>query len=389
MNNFNIFDLYNNTEEELKEKFLDNIDSRLEVKNKYRKVVYDYSWLEKMEETMRYLDNIMRNPKKFIVNEEEVVKIEKARKVTVDSIKHLTQHTSYIQKFDQETGEVKPSKILNINKEENFDMYENRFIYTLLINMKMFISKVSGDCINGSSLKRDRNIRYNATTKIGTEKVDVHIDLSAINDQKLSSSSKGASSISQRIEKITLQLADFMNTDFIKDLDRAHVALVRSPIKKTNVILKNPNFQKAVELWTFLESYDFNNVQEENINDEYEDTQDFRSNMNDSFLLDYIILDNILDSNKTQENTYEINRYYINKIIKDFIDNNIEYDEKMFIKLLKDEFKEIRKAKEIKLNRIRSIYQKDINDYNKIIQNSIKILGKWNEYSKKNKKNIQ
>lgn len=375
MKKFELFDLYNNTKEDVKDEFLDNVDSKLKVKNKYRKVIYDYSWLEKMEETMRYLDNIMRNPKKFIVNEEEVVKIEKARKVTVDSIKHLTQHTSYIQKFDQETGEVKPSKILNINKEENFDMYENRFIYTLLINMKMFISKVSGDSIKGSNLKSLRNIRYNATTKLGTEKIDINIDLNTINDKKLSLNSKDGLSIAQRIEKINLQLADFMNTDFIKDLDRAHVALVRSPIKKTNVILKNPNFQKAVELWTFLESYDFNNIQEENIDDEYEDTNDFRNNMNDSFLLDYIILENILDSDKKEEFSYEINKYYINKIIKDFIDNNTEYDEKMFVKLLKDEFKEIRRAKEIKLNRIRSIYQKDINNYYKIIENSINILG--------------
>lgn len=375
MKDFELFDLYNKTEDDVKERFLDNVDSRLEVKNKYRKIVYDYSWLEKMEETMRYLDNIMRNPKKFIVNEEEVVKIEKARKVTVDSIKHLTQHTSYIQQFDQTTGEVKPSKILNINKEENFDMYENRFVYTLLLNMKMFIARVSGDSIKGSNLKSLRNIRYNASTRLGTEKIDIHIDLNTSDDKNLTSGGKGGLSIAQRIEKINLQLADFMNTDFIKDLDRAHVALVRSPIKKTNVILKNPNFQKAVELWTFLESYDFNNVQEENINDEYEDTKDFRNNMNNSFLLDYIILENILDADKKEELSYEINRYYINKIIKDFIDNNIEYDEKMFVRLLKDEFKEIRKAKETKLNRIRSIYQKDISNYHKMIQNSINILG--------------
>lgn len=375
MKKFELFDLYNKTDEDVKEKFLDNVDSKLEVKNKFRKVVYDYSWLEKMEETMRYLDNIMRNPKKFIVNEEEVVKIEKARKVTVDSIKHLTQHTSYIQQIDLETGEVKPSKILNINKEENFDMYENRFIYTLITNMKMFIARVSGDCLKGSNLKSLRNIKYNASTKVGSEKVDIHIDLNTSNDKKLGTISKSGLSISQRIEKINLQLADFMNTDFMKDLDRAHVALVRSPIKKTNVILKNPNFQKAVELWTFLESYDFNNVQEENVNDEYEDTKEFRDNMNSSFLLDYIILENILDKEKKEEIELELNRYYINKIIKDFIDNNTHYDEKMFVKLLKDEFKEVKKAKEVKLNRIRNIYDKDINDYYKMVQNCINIIG--------------
>ena len=48
-----------------------------------------------------------------------------------------------------------------------------------------------------------------------------------------------------------------MNTDLIKSLERAHVAFVRSPIKRTNVILKNPNFQKAMELWqAYIASYE-------------------------------------------------------------------------------------------------------------------------------------
>ena len=355
MREFKLLDLYESTNDEIKENFLDNIDARLQVQNKYRKVIFDYSWLEKMEETMNYLDNIIRNPKKFIINEEEVVKIEKARKVTVESIRHLTQHTSYIQQYDQHTGEVKPSKILNINKEESFDLYENRFIYTLLINMKMFISRVGGSSENGSSIK---------------------IDLNSSNNKNLTSTNNLGLSVSQRIEKIKMQLADFTNSDFIKDIERANVSLVRSPIKKTNIILKNPNFQKAVELWNFLESYDFDNFQEENIDNEYEDTSDFRNNMNDSFLIDYIVLNNVLDNDKNKEELYKLNKYYITKIIKDFVDNNNNYDEKAFIKMLKEEFKEVKKVKTIKLNRIRNIYQKDIEKYLKIKKECINILGR-------------
>lgn len=376
MREFKLLDLYESTNDEIKENFLDNIDARLQVQNKYRKVIFDYSWLEKMEETMNYLDNIIRNPKKFIINEEEVVKIEKARKVTVESIRHLTQHTSYIQQYDQHTGEVKPSKILNINKEESFDLYENRFIYTLLINMKMFISRVGGSSENGSSLKSLRNIKYNAKTKVGTEVVDIKIDLNSSNNKNLTSTNNLGLSVSQRIEKIKMQLADFTNSDFIKDIERANVSLVRSPIKKTNIILKNPNFQKAVELWNFLESYDFDNFQEENIDNEYEDTSDFRNNMNGSFLIDYIVLNNVLDNDKNKEELYKLNKYYITKIIKDFVDNNNNYDEKAFIKMLKEEFKEVKKVKTIKLNRIRNIYQKDIEKYLKIKKECINILGR-------------
>ena len=370
-----LFDVYNKATDLNKEEFLDAIDSKLEVKNKFRKVIYDYSWLEKMEDTMYYLDNIMRNPKKFIINEEEVVKIEKARKVTVESIRHLTQHTSYIQEFDQKSGEVKPSKILNINKEEDYDMYENRFIYTLLVNMKMFIARVSGDCINGSNMVSDKNIKYSAVTKINSEKVDIDINLNATDSKGLNPSSKNGLSIAQRIDKVNLQIANCMNSDLIKKLEKAHVTFVRSPIKRTNVILKNPNFQKAMELWTFLESYDFNNVIEENVDDEYEDVSTFRDTMNDSFLLDYLVMNEMLNNGNSKYDDGEVSKYYINKIIKTFVDNNNDFNEDDFVKMLRDEFREIRRVKDIKLNRIRRIYQKDLNNYKKIVQNCVNILG--------------
>ena len=370
-----LFDVYNKATDLNKEEFLDAIDSKLEVKNKFRKVIYDYSWLEKMEDTMYYLDNIMRNPKKFIINEEEVVKIEKARKVTVESIRHLTQHTSYIQEFDQKSGEVKPSKILNINKEEDYDMYENRFIYTLLVNMKMFIARVSGDCINGSNMVSNKNIKYSAVTKINSEKVGIDINLNATDSKGLNPSSKNGLSIAQRIDKVNLQIANCMNSDLIKKLEKAHVTFVRSPIKRTNVILKNPNFQKAMELWTFLESYNFNNVIEENVDDEYEDVSTFRDTMNDSFLLDYLVMNEMLNNGNSKYDDGEVSKYYINKIIKTFVDNNNDFNEDDFVKMLRDEFREIRRVKDIKLNRIRRIYQKDLNNYKKIVQNCVNILG--------------
>lgn len=370
-----LFDVYNKATDLNKEEFLDAIDSKLEVKNKFRKVIYDYSWLEKMEDTMYYLDNIMRNPKKFIINEEEVVKIEKARKVTVESIRHLTQHTSYIQEFDQKSGEVKPSKILNINKEEDYDMYENRFIYTLLVNMKMFIARVSGDCINGSNMVSNKNIKYSAVTKINSEKVGIDINLNATDSKGLNPSSKNGLSIAQRIDKVNLQIANCMNSDLIKNLEKAHVTFVRSPIKRTNVILKNPNFQKAMELWTFLESYDFNNVIEENVDDEYEDVSTFRDTMNDSFLLDYLVMNEMLNNGNSKYDDGEVSKYYINKIIKTFVENNNDFNEDDFVKMLRDEFREIRRVKDIKLNRIRRIYQKDLNNYKKIVQNCVNILG--------------
>ena len=96
----NIIEIYNNIDEEKKEKFTNNTNSTLSVKQKSHKTSYDDEWLTKMEDTIYYLDNILRNPNRFIVNEEEIVKVEQARSITVETIKHLSKHTNYIQEID-------------------------------------------------------------------------------------------------------------------------------------------------------------------------------------------------------------------------------------------------------------------------------------------------
>ena len=104
--NDNIINLYSSVNDNIKDNFINNINSNLKVKQDSLKTTYDDTWLVKMEEVIRYLDNILRNPNRFIVNDEEIVKIELARRITVDSIKHLAKNTNLIQSFDEDTGEV-------------------------------------------------------------------------------------------------------------------------------------------------------------------------------------------------------------------------------------------------------------------------------------------
>lgn len=60
--------------------FINNTNAILSVKKDYEKKEYDYEWIDMIDETLPYLDNILRNPKRFIVNEEEVVQVEKSKK---------------------------------------------------------------------------------------------------------------------------------------------------------------------------------------------------------------------------------------------------------------------------------------------------------------------
>ena len=216
----------------------------------------DLTWIEAIEEAIIPLDNIIRNPRRFIVQEEEIVNIELARKISPESIRHLAQHTNMIAKVEDDT--VTPNRILNIFKEESFETYENRFIYTLLINLQYFISKrlkAIDECVDGNNVT---SILFKDNFKIGKENVKCTFemtidspgfkmegDLLDVDPEKLSKF--------QRIERIKKILYDFQNSPLIKTLTGCN--LVRPPIMRTNVLQKNPDFKKAKALWDFIETY--------------------------------------------------------------------------------------------------------------------------------------
>ena len=84
-------------QEENNQLFINNLNFTLFVKRNHNKKEYNYEWLDLIEQIVPYIDNILRNPKRFIMNDEEVVKVELSKKVTVESVIHLTQHTNLIQ----------------------------------------------------------------------------------------------------------------------------------------------------------------------------------------------------------------------------------------------------------------------------------------------------
>lgn len=268
--------------------FMNNLNSTLAVKREYELSEYDYEWLEMIEEVLPYLDNILRNPKRFIINEEEIVKVELARKVTVESVIHLTQHTNLIQDIDEKKGDVKPSKILNINKEESLDTYENRFVYTLIHNLRTFFEKRVEATGDSSSYMDKKDLTYVANTKVGSEDVRVSLRICSLdkNIKETKPSDSGLTYV-ERLKKVQVQLDGFNGTELIQTLNKLHVAPVRSPIKKTNVILKNPNFKKAEELWNYIQSFESKDKIERDKQDYY-DKGSLKEQYDQAFLLQYI-----------------------------------------------------------------------------------------------------
>src|SRR5574344_354931 len=268
-NDLDVINLYRNTDESRVDQFSSNVHSDFSLEANNEKTEVNFEWLDIMEESIRYIDNILRNPNRFIVNEEEIVNVEQARRITVESIKHLARHTNYIQKIE-ENGDVKPSKILNINKDESFNTYENRFIYTLIQNMNDYVMIKKKTLIASSSDKDVKKCTYNGISEVAGEKVNINLSLDTRKISKKNDGNDGENTLAERIEKLELNIHDLTNSDVYKTLAKSHVARILPPIKKTNLILKNTNFQYAMKLWDFLQHSEPDSDKVEKKDDKYE-----------------------------------------------------------------------------------------------------------------------
>ena len=330
--------------------FLHNLNSTLFVKRDYDLKDFDYEWLDIVEDCIPYIDNILRNPKRFIINEEEIVKVELARKVTVESVIHLTQHTNLIQKIE-DNGDVKPSKILNINKEESLDTYENRFIFTLINNLRMFYEN-RVEATSGQSYCLDKNIlQYTANSKVFSENLKIDINISDITKNvKEHSGDRNNMTLEERLRKTKTQIDGFFGTELAQILSKLHVAPVRSPIKKTNVILKNPNFRKAEELWNYIQSFESKDKREKDKR-EFFDKGLLKNEYDQAFLMAFMANKNFISNSQV---TSEAN--VINQMIQRLIDNLLDTDED----LTED------KIEELFIRQVRSIKEKNANRANRI-----------------------
>ena len=295
-----------------------------QVSQRFQKQIFDESWIDTLEDCIVALDTIVRNPRKFIVVEEDIVDISLARSISVESVKHLAQHTNFISSVTKD-GMVIPSKILNTSKEESYEIYENRFIYTLLLKTKDFISRrynlikqanANSDqiVVNVTSdfgLDKDSNITYTMST---TANMPVESVVGTAEDHTLI----------ERVERINSIVGSFLASPFAKEM--VSCALVRPPITRTNVILKDPNFKKALVLWQFIESYNKVGFEVETVTETRDLAPAVAEKYRDLIYLNTLVIESMaaraeggIIEEKELEKQKNLENEYLTKNIDDFV----------------------------------------------------------------------
>ncbi len=368
-----------NFDEKRREKseiFIEKINSDMYYQSELNSDSITFDWLDIIENACPYIDNIIRKPKLALINEEEVVKVEKAKKTSVESVKDLSKHTHYIDEVNEVTQEVKPSKILISRREETYNTYENRFAYTLIQNLSRFLYKKE-TMLENLEAKNDKVLEYAANTSTGSENIKIELKIvsnKVSGDDDKNDFENEIESIKFRVKRIRDYIISWKRNEFMTSLDKAHIAPIVPPIKKTNMILKNPNFQIAMKLWVFLQNYDENLDENETNKLNTEGDNLLKGVLDDTFLTDYFVLDSISSSKKEQKNN--LSKYalimvsqQIRRTVSLLLNSGIDISEEEIISLISNEIKNEKNKRVTGAEDVKKKFQSVMEEYLEKTQN--------------------
>ena len=212
----------------------------------------DVSWVEAIENGLVHVDNFLRAPRKTIEDVEEIVPIALSRKITVDSVKHLAQHTDLIQSIDKKSGKITPSKILNIHKEESMFTYENKFVNTLIDRLFIFINTRYEKLAQVARDEEVFSLGYDTSIDDGNGgRMKVELKIETVDS--LDTYDDNGYTVWQRVEKLKKAIEGYKGSELCTTLGSTYI---RPPVMRTNAIMKNVDLKACLTLWQYIEGYD-------------------------------------------------------------------------------------------------------------------------------------
>ena len=210
--------------------------------------IFDGNFLDVVIGAYPSLLKICRDPKKTLAYMQEVVAMEKAKKVDSESIRHLASHTQYIRDINEQ-NEVIPSKILSTYAEDNIGIYENRFIKSLINRVIVFLDtrlKLMDE--NLESISADE-IRYKNNIKLSHRKIDLEMNIKISNE--ILYETQKARELFDKTKNALDKYRELKGTGLYQAVAKLKDAV--PPIMKTNIILHNPDFKIAYNLWLYID----------------------------------------------------------------------------------------------------------------------------------------
>ena len=267
-------------------------DNTLQQKNRILHKVVDERWLGVVEDSLDSIFNIIDKPRRFVATSEEVVPVALAKKITADSVRHLSMNTQFIA--SDEKGDIQPTRILNVTTEESYDLYENRFVYHLIQRLFTFVDKRTDVIFWSTGDEICNTMSMESKVDDAYEEISYKIEMTIKNRQSFAENDSDNMDVFKRIDRVRRMARTLRSSSFCELM--AGCSMVRSPIQRTNLMMKDPDYRKCYQLWQFIESYDEAGYTIEERDTALEFDEEYLIQMYTNLITNYTVFKSLLES---------------------------------------------------------------------------------------------
>lgn len=265
-----------------------NADNEIQFSNRKLVKTVDESWVDAIEGALEAFQKIVEAPRNVIKEEELVVNVANARKAGSETVRHLAQHSSLVEDFNYDTGDVRPSKLMQRYREDAEGTYENRLVFTTMEAAHRFV-KIRYDALleeMGDEFGAKLKLRSDIQSASERVHMDMFLHIKEI-DNALETDRKHGS-VLDRIARTHRVLTMLMGTGFAQEM--AKLPRVRGTVNKTNILKRSKNYHKIMLLWEYLKSYDKVGYSIDIVEQAPDITPKFEEDIYRNILFNYLVL---------------------------------------------------------------------------------------------------
>ena len=279
-------------------------DNKLHQVNRVLHKVVDETWLTVVEEGIESIFKIVDKPRRFIATKEEVVPVALAKKISADSVRHLSQNTQFIA--TNAAGEMQPTKILNVTTEESYDLYENRFVYHLIQRLFAFVDKRTDVIFWATGDETCNVMSMESKVDDAYEQISYKVEMTVKNKQSLVENDTDNMNVFKRIDRVRRMSRVLRQSSFCEIMNGC--AKVYSPIQRTNLMMKDPDYRACYKLWQFIESYDEVGFSIEEQDSAMEFDEEYLLQMYINMITNYTVFKSLLESDPRNMNEIAVEK---------------------------------------------------------------------------------
>ena len=281
---------------EFYEFFMDAIscaDNQFQFSNRKAIKTVDLDWVDAVEDTLSAFQTVISSPRNVIHEEELIVNVANAKKAGSDVVRHLAQHASLVEDFDEGRGSVRPSRLMQKYREDSTSLYENRLIFTTMEMAYQFV-KIRHDALfSAMSDEFGAKLKLNSNLESATEQVHMEMFLHIKEIEGALETDDKNRDVFERISRIYRVLGVYMNSQFAQQMSRLN--RVKGTVTKTNVLKKNPNYHKVLQLFEYLRGYDEIGYTIRVVEQNPQIGENFQRDIYHNILFNYLILKGYLE----------------------------------------------------------------------------------------------